>query len=298
MKLNEQSKNELRKEIEEAVKRVPEGQRIHLDKELLDDLLFTTLTVNKELGIVAKIPVWSGKFLRKIDLSEVSFENVSWQALGQLVDLFMIPGIVIDKSFREQIQKLKKQNDDYVVDYSYTNANIDLTKSVEALNSNQIYINACNLERVNLKSQDLSNIKYLRLVDTNISNTNLKIPNNVSILALDCDFSNNDLTAININGNDYVDGAAIGLGGCCLMNTGIRIKFDISKYKKLVNVFDKQSFIDNWRGCYLNGKIINRIEDSNFIKQQKKEEYENMKKEIFDTTLSNIEGQIKKFGGK
>lgn len=298
MKLNEQSKNELRKEIEEAVKRVPEGQRIHLDKELLDDLLFDTLTVNKELGIIAKLPVWSGKFLRKIDLSEISFENVSWQALGQFADMFIIPGIVIDKNFRIQIEKIQNLDNNYVVDYSYTNANIDLTKSIEALNSNQIYIYRCNLEGINLKSQNLDNIEVLDLVDSNLSNSNLHIPSNVGIVALGCDFSNLDLSDLTINGNEYIDGDGCGLGDCCLINTGIKIKFDISDYKKLVSEFGKQTFIDKWIGCYLNGKRVYSVDERKNVKLQKIEEYEKMKRDIFDSTVGSIEEQIKGFKGK
>jgi hypothetical protein len=75
MKLNEHSKNELRKEIEEAVKRVPDGQRIHLDKELLDDLIFFKIKDKK--GVTVKFPIWTGEFLRKIDLRYFSLNSIT-----------------------------------------------------------------------------------------------------------------------------------------------------------------------------------------------------------------------------
>ena len=78
MKLNKQGREELRKKIEEQLQNVPEGQRVHLDKELLEELLFETITYNKNTNEKLKLPVWSGDFLRKIDLSEVSFEDVAW----------------------------------------------------------------------------------------------------------------------------------------------------------------------------------------------------------------------------
>ena len=77
MKLNESAKKELRANIEEQLKQVPDGQRVHLDKELLEDLIFFK-GKNKD-GRVIKVPVWTGHFLRKIDLSEISFENVFFQ---------------------------------------------------------------------------------------------------------------------------------------------------------------------------------------------------------------------------
>lgn len=40
MKLNKQGKDELRKKIEEQLQSVPDGQRVHIDKELLEELIF------------------------------------------------------------------------------------------------------------------------------------------------------------------------------------------------------------------------------------------------------------------
>lgn len=41
-------------------------------------LLFDTYTCNKEKEIKIKLPVWSGEFLQKLDLSQVDFEDVFW----------------------------------------------------------------------------------------------------------------------------------------------------------------------------------------------------------------------------
>lgn len=78
MNLNKKAKDELRNLIEARLKEVPEGNRICIDKELLEDLLFDSTFYDNELKLQVKTPVWSGKFLQKIDLSMVSFENVSW----------------------------------------------------------------------------------------------------------------------------------------------------------------------------------------------------------------------------
>ena len=74
MQLNETAKNELRKLIEEKVAQIPDGERIHLDKDLLDSLLFYKLYLQKSKETI-KIPIWSGDFLSKIDLSEISFDK-------------------------------------------------------------------------------------------------------------------------------------------------------------------------------------------------------------------------------
>lgn len=48
---------------------------------MLEDLLFEIITLNKEKGIKIKLPIWSGDFLKKIDLSEIDFTDVSWNSL-------------------------------------------------------------------------------------------------------------------------------------------------------------------------------------------------------------------------
>jgi len=76
MKVSKQAKIELQKTIEEQLKNVPDGQRISLDNELLEELLFDKYVIDEEKGVIVKLPIWSGEVLRKIDLSKISFENV------------------------------------------------------------------------------------------------------------------------------------------------------------------------------------------------------------------------------
>ena len=85
MKLCTKSKNELRDFIEEKIIDFPENQKLQLDSKILEDLLFETITIDKEKGIILKLPVWSGNFLKKIDLSQVDFSNVSWAILSGLI---------------------------------------------------------------------------------------------------------------------------------------------------------------------------------------------------------------------
>jgi len=129
MKLNKQGKDELRAQIVEKLVNVPKGQRVHLDKELLEDLLFEEIVYNKETGGTVKLPIWSGDFLSKIDLSEISFENVAWDLV---IDKMHDTGY--DKEFDDETWK--KFNNDSIyslpngvkVNYSNTNAKIQSFK--------------------------------------------------------------------------------------------------------------------------------------------------------------------------
>lgn len=71
--MNIEKKNERRRLIIEELKNVPDGERIKINKDLLEELLFD---VDDVYGY--KFPTWTGDFLSKIDLSEISFKDVSF----------------------------------------------------------------------------------------------------------------------------------------------------------------------------------------------------------------------------
>lgn len=77
MKLDNQLKKELRKTIECKMRRVPAGKRVIIDKALLEELIFEPDPDNPQ---EAKIPIWTGTFLSKIDLSGISFDNVNFNS--------------------------------------------------------------------------------------------------------------------------------------------------------------------------------------------------------------------------
>ena len=314
MKINQKDKKEFRNKIAELLMKVPAGERIKLDKNLLEELLFDEIVVNKEKGLIAKLPIWSGEFLRRLDLSEVSFENVSWNVLGMYYDDIEFDGIVIDKGFEEQIRKFQGENRDYIADYSYTNANIDLTRSFEAINCGEITIRCCNFKGLNFKSQDLSSIKSLFICDSDISNTGLIIPPTIELFASNGDFSNIDLSSFTIDGNECIDGYVF--ENCCLANSGIKIEFDASKYKEDIDNFSRtvgvargdgsnfyidairKAFNKNWVGCYLNGKKIYSSKEKQAMAQEKRAEYEKMKEELISYATNAIEQQSSGFGRK
>ena len=74
MEFSKKQKQELRKQFEKELKNVPSGSRIQLNEELRE--IIQQILFDDWHGL--KIPVWSGNFLSKLDLSEISFEDVAW----------------------------------------------------------------------------------------------------------------------------------------------------------------------------------------------------------------------------
>ena len=288
MKVSKQAKVELQKTIEEQLKSVPEGQRINLDNELLEELLFDKYVIDEEKGVIVKIPIWSGEVLRKIDLSKISFENVM---LGFWEDRDW-KDIILDKETSSIIDKYFDYYDENnMLDYSYTNANIDLTKIFGA-NFNKICLEFCNLKGTDMSSQDLSNSSYIRINGCNVSDTSLSIPEHVKLVALGSDFSNIDLSSRAIDGNAYLDDLqSTNLPSCCLANTGIYIEFNEARYNEY-NRGGSEEYIQkrkdtlakNWAGCYINGRIYNGVERPNPQKEQ-----------LISSIIESIEEQVNGF---
>ena len=157
MKLNKQGKDELRAKIVEQLQNVPEGQRVHLDKALLEELIFEKYYIlessaENAKSNMAKVIVWSGDFLKKIDLSEVSFDSVIWNTEGAYPT---DKGFLDDESFDK-------------VNLSGTNVRIDFSKSFDALYPVDYYGNdvpvgtkhCVKMSNVNLANVDLSSSNF------------------------------------------------------------------------------------------------------------------------------------------
>ena len=230
-----------------------------------------------------KVPIWSGQFLRKIDLSKISFENVTWI----LEDYPLI--------YREMKEKY---NFDGYVDYSYTNANIDFSSSFEAKQykegkKNVMYINNCNFAGVDLSNND---IRDAQIYSSNISQTKLNLENAV-LYCGDTNFTGINLSHYNINIDTFLsdEGGNIQLGEAGnFSNTKLNFVGDIDSLS-----LDKKrvfcSYIRNGQlnGCLLNGKLMTGLEESNSI--DKKSEYEKMKEDLLAAVTQSIEEQKKSF---
>ncbi len=304
MKLSTKSKDELRNLIEENVTNIPEGQKLQLDKKILEDLLFETITIDKEKGLILKLPVWSGNFLKKIDLSQVDFSNVSWAILDFDPDFtistygfckinkvyFQIRGIK-----NKILEKNSVSQNEYITIYSGTNANIDLTKSYEALHGGVIDVRACDFSGIDFSNLDLSQTKLVYLNAVNICKTNLVIPSHVRLFAYDSNLEGIDLSSRTINASDYfTSSTSNALSECNLRNTRIKIKlypyeFKDDDWKAKFN----KAMNEDWIGCYVNGKKVLSNEEKRNIAQEQRKRYEEIENGVFNYISKEIELQTK-----
>lgn len=175
MKINEDDKKRLRKEIENKLEKVPDGMRIHFDKDFLDWLIFDKYveTLNDhtflcwsmikgsdfEKTMLIKYPVWTGKFLQKIDLSELEFAHVMWNPCYD-------PNEYFEKGADNRFGNVDS------IDFSNTNAKIDFEKSMVELAVLDI-VN-CNFSNTDLSNNDFDNSILVNIVDSILNNTGFK----------------------------------------------------------------------------------------------------------------------------
>ena len=310
MKLNKKDKDEFRNKIIEQLKEVPEGQLLQIDKEILEDLLFETITVDKEKGIQIKLPVWSGEFLSKIDLSQVDFTNVSWTLLGaynindakhykeyiKLIDY----SIEFDERTRFIISKIQKEKSTHLVlqnghpvRYDKTNAIIDLSKSFEAIQGKVLSIHGCNFTELDFSHQDLSNIERIIINDSSLSETKLPIGNK-PLYAKRSYLNGIDLSAKEIKAIDYFFGNGDSLYNCYLNNCKVQITLQVIDFKTHEASIGllRRAMKEQWVGCYVNGKKVLSQDEKVANAKKRRQEYENMRNEIISSTLENIEKQV------
>jgi len=295
MKINKQAKEEIRKVIEEQLQSVPLGERIRLDNELLDELLFEKVLINEEKGIVAKIPIWYGEFLRKIDLSHISFKNAVFGSLRAPFKKLMDEGV-----YEYICEIIFGPNGDWdcetKIDYSYTNANIDLSNLLCSNLLGSLYLTGCNFKGLDFSNQNLNNIQNIVMFYSDVSDTGWVIPQHVSLECHDCNLSNIDLSNRVINGNLYFNEKDEHLCYCCLANTGININFSESeyirqiqnpKYGQQIKELYSDTISKDWVGCFVNGEMIKNSKENDRIKE-----------DLISSVVGSIEEQISGFKSK
>ncbi len=314
MKLRQKDKDILREKVEEELESVKEGERVRIDKEALEELLFDeVITLYNGEEIIVKLPVWSGAFLRKIDLSEVSFDNVLW---NPFMGLYLKgPGAI------KKINEFIKCCIDNDVDYSYTNAKIDFKKSINNLSESVMVFEYCNFSGLDLTNSFpsakkifmencvLQNAKLLQNVD------NSEFLNRYSFL--NCDLTGVDLSHFTVDVREIigVDGM---INDCVLTNTGLNITMSDRQfgydYEEMCKTssWNKERFnqqiayakryladeiqTDRLAGCYLNGKLIHSREERIAEGQRRLQEHNEMKESLIENVLSGI--KTKKLGTK
>ena len=244
MELSYDNRWELRKNIEELLKNVPSGQKIYIDKVLLEELLFEKEVLGSA-ELVGKIPVWSGRFLRKLDLSEISFKDVCWAT-----EFYLSPSLYT-----------KYLGFTSNVDYSDTNANISFIDSFHSMRRgyHNIYIQNCNFEGVDLSNNKFNN-SLVEFYRCNFANTNLNLSDAITVSFGENNLSNIDLSWLDIDLDEfasYETGSGVELLESNYYNTGLKINGNINDLdRECKDMYYKAIKEGRIVGCYINGELI------------------------------------------
>lgn len=253
MKLNKESIRTFREYTKEKLESlvIVDNQRIKFDKELLETLIFDTYKTDN--GKIVKVPVWTGQFLSKIDLSEVSFDNVSWD-----------DSIVSDH--------FENRDRNYAIDFSNTNAKIDFSKAHWKMHTPK-NLNNCNFMGVDLSSSKIAIIDSF--YNCNFSYTNIKIRSRDLIKKFRaCDLVGINLSDVTLNYNYDIFNL---LRECNIRDTGLKINFDKRDLSCYITQLKSAMSLDKLIGCYINGAKALSSGEQEKIKNEKIAEYVQLK---------------------
>lgn len=216
MKFNKEARDMLRKAVNDEINRLKSTiehkdkfKRLIVDKDWIDDLLFDK-HVDKD-GKVYKTIGYTYDNLRYIDLSEVNFENVSFDFRNYGVD-----------------QKLsEKEKDEVILNFRGTNARIEFMKTYEVRKYKQL-----NLSNISFAGVDLSNNNSIDehgvsvfhnaiVVNCDLTHTGLMIA------TPEVHFTNSKLYGLDLSKiKMYPDDVSSSFKNCDLRETGLNIKID------------------------------------------------------------------------
>lgn len=296
MKLSEETKTKMRKLIEDEFRNVPEGIKVKLDNEMMDELIFYYGGLKESVDSnynKFKVPIWTPDCLSKIDLSELSFKNIWIDAGGESDEEIL--DYETEKFYNENgfpyvldWQERKLYPNMAFVNFKNTNINIDFRDAISGKT-----MRYWNLSGVDLSQSHIDILSTIELCD--LSNTNINLDNvdwftkpsleaafhNDNIddpcMIVSCNLSGNDLSKVkfNIENLDYNNFA----------NTGLRMQYSAGKTDEEVEKRLRESLKDgNIVGCYLNDTLIKEndtLEDIlNRTKSQEQELLNNISNEI------------------
>lgn len=277
--------------------------------------------------------IWSGSFLSKIDLSEISFDGVIWNVT-----------YCAEEYFNNNSKNLYQEYGVTMIDLSNTNAKIDFSKAFGSEfkdSSVGVEVICCNFSNTNL-SNNLIDYDFVA-EECNFSNTglgvNFKSESDIgfySSILSGLDFSEYTVDET-FFGEEYQQFKAV---DCDLSNTGLNVRTTnipsdiMSKYKKWLSLNDlvcsddisnqeidrikrERGFLYNetekYRisldgmkylgeamakgylvGCCVNGKKVLSAEERHTLASEKLQEYEAYKQEVFSSVESSIEEQIRR----
>lgn len=259
----------LRERIKKYLETYCDYEKLTLPKELLECLLFEVIEVKiKGKWYVVRVPIWSGEFLSKVDLKEISFKDVLWNydiciALNGVFELLT-----------KAILKIRSTNPVYApfpyeICYANTNAQIDLAESF-LFNFGKsagiqkydglISVAHCNFADTYVKIGE--EVKAIQFLYSSFSKSKIFIPNIGRLTIRNSDLSENDLSHLCINGlsNHFY--------GTNFRNSGINISLNPSELESYLEINEellKKMFItmlnDYFVGCNVNGNYLNSHKD-------------------------------------
>lgn len=279
MELNKDSKNVIRQYFVEQLQKVlPEKGRVPFDKKLLEELIFDKYKLGN--GKVVKVPVWTGEFLSKIDLSEVSFDDVVWDddLIGRKIEYY-------------------SDDPNYRVNLFITNAKIDFSKAYWGSKESKCLSNL-SFFGTDLSNSNIDIIDSFKQCNFTCSKINIDSKDRLSKFE-NCNLFSNDLSKIEIYIMECYDmiKKSISLNGNNISGTGLKFTIDVKLDKKDVKLCEtlKDKISKGYfSGCYINGVRILTETEQEEKKKQILTEYRRSvehktKKYIFD----EIEGYLK-----
>lgn len=254
MILNKEGRKEIREYMEKELGKVETDIPIKFDKELIESLLFETID-----GV--KYPAWTGDFLRKIDLSEICFNGVCFDA-ERIKSLYKAYGINYLMTFV----------------FSYTNAKIDFTK-ISGQN-----ISYCCFKGMNLLDSNISTIVEMSYCDFTDSKIKFTYGSETFKPVLEkCNFTNCDMSKCCFDYNT--------LKNNIFQNTNLKVTMDEEDREEMrkIGIMIKNGVLD---GCYVNGTYILPKDRRKVHSRNKNSEYCIFKEDIKRKIRNQINDQV------
>lgn len=323
MRLREKDKDELRICLENELEKAPDDSRIHINKDLLEQLIFyENFGYNSETKerINFKIPLWTPNILRKLDLSELSFNGVLWnyQELIKLSStpkkfipkfeirkyVFKSPNQIIllkiaDLSNPKEIVCDEKENytkieyvDDIHINFSNANAKIDFSKAISLNSKEKPTMYGCWFENTDLSSSNLELCKSAIWCD--FLNCNLTPKHiNSGCLFHSSDFTDNDFSDFTIEAEQYLKRFE-----CAnFSNTKINITGTTETLKQEGPIHHdsvaRGISSQNLKNCYINGKRVKTVKEKEETKENAISEYQEYTKQMKKQLKNELKKALK-----
>lgn len=279
---------------------VPEGTRIRIDKDVLEQLLFDRYLVvmmqdlkTDLAGQRLFVKMISNELpspLSKIDLSEVSFDNVCWN--GDSIQYCVEEVVGADKKDLTRTKKVQLIN---------TNAKIDFSKAqpIEEHSEKICKVKSIDFRGTYLENNNIKGCYYFYNCDFHDTGITFDLTGESHISFNSCNLEGVNLSNQTVDETAFTDGGSKNtrIYACNLKNTGLKIESDnFKKQPDELNNLYNMLFDGLLVGCYINEREISTHskEERKTISEAKKEEYDSYCEEIIDKVTNDLDEQIKK----